>query len=148
MKGSRLLIACALLSMSPVHAESIEQIFKSIADSAVIGNGGSHYVTNVSRFSEKREMTALLKEANKGRMSCRYTVEKGINQAISNIKKNWDDAPTASRLEGMAKKGLIRQIIYSSWDPSTGDSEYCLMSTIKVYAVDGSVLVLDYNQTD
>lgn len=139
-----------LLAASVANAASIKEIFQSIADTAVTGNGGSHYVTFVKpeKYSEAKEIRKLEREANASDNDCKYTAVADIDAALKEISKSWDDERTANRLEGMKKQGLIKQIIYSDWDPSSGDSEYCLISTIKVFAVDGSVLVLDYNETD
>ncbi|MGE0633332.1 MAG: hypothetical protein AB7O96_13045 [Pseudobdellovibrionaceae bacterium] len=134
-----------------VHAQaaSIAEIFESISNTALEGNGDGHYVTEVdpTDYHEAREMRKLAKEVKSGD-DCRFDIEKGVKDGITSIREEWSDVRTANRLEGLAKKGLIKQIIWSSWDPNTGDSEYCLKSSVKVYAVNGSVLVLRFNETD
>lgn len=142
------LISCFALPFA-AQAETTEQIFQSIADTAVTGNGGAHYVTKLKgKFNQKKEMAKLKREANPRGNECKYSVVASIKDGINEMSNSWDDDRTANRIEGMAAKGMIRQIIYSDWDVDSGDSEYCLMSTMKVYAKDGTVLVLDYNETD
>lgn len=136
------------------HAETIKEIFESIANTAVTGNGNGHYVneTDPKKFDLEKEIRELNKEVNaeddSSQNSCRYDIQSGIEDGIATIEDNWSDSRTANRLRGMAAAGMIREIVYSDWDPNTGDSEYCLMSTLKVYAVDGTVLVMDFNETD
>lgn len=145
--------AVALLSLSPAHAESLKDIFQSIADAAPTGNGDGHEVREMNgKYSQKKELAKLKGEIHVGTSGypsdCMYDVHAGIDDGLKEIKKTWSDAGTASRLQGLNKVGAIKDILYTEWDPATGDSEYCSLAIIKVIGEDGSVLVLNYNETD
>lgn len=142
----------ALLGAAQAEAASLKEIFQQIADTTETGNGNGHYVlTAKGKFNEKREIAKMKKEVHKdnnGTRDCIYDVHADIDGAIREIRDQWTSDKTASRLAGLADKGLITQIVYSVWDGSSGDSEYCSMSSMRVFGVDGSVLEFDFNETD
>lgn len=154
MKLAPLFAVALILTAAAAHAASIKEIFQSIADETEAGNGNGHSVYSLNGpFRETSEINKMKKEVNKGYTGhgtndCRYDVYADIDGAIKEIKDQWNADKTANRLAGLAKKDLIQQIVYSVWDPSTGDSEYCSMSSMKVYGIDGTVLEFDFNETD
>lgn len=152
MKLVSLLTLLAALGAPSAQAASLKEIFQSIADSTETGNGNGHYVTPLKgRYNEKREIARMQAEVHKdnsGSNDCLYDVHADIEGAIREIRDQWQTDKTASRLKGLADKGAIRQIVYSVWDPSSGDSEYCSMSSMRVFGEDGTVLEFDFNETD
>lgn len=152
MKLAYILPLLALIASANVQAASLKEIFQNIADTTENGNGNGHLVLKATGpFNEKREIAKILKALNKdnsGYNDCRYDVYADIEDGLKEINDSWSANKTASRLTGLADKGLIKQIIYSVWDPSTGDSEYCSIASIKVFAVDGTILDFDFNETD
>lgn len=142
----------AALSAPQAQAASLKEIFQSIADETETGNGNGHYVTKLKgRYNEKAEIAKMKREVHKdnsGTNDCLYDVYADIDGAISEIRDNWRGDKTASRLKGLANKGAITQIVYSVWDGSSGDSEYCSMSSMRVFGEDGTVLEFDFNETD
>lgn len=131
------------------HAASLREIFESIAKATSEGNGNGHYVTTwTGQFNEAREIAKMEKRVNATENDCRYEVHADIEGAISEIETQWEENKTAARLRGLHKKHLIQQIVYSVWDPTTGDSEYCSISQMNVYGIDGSLLQFDFNETD
>ncbi len=145
-----ILVVLSFMGATELRAESIREIFEKISADAPEGNGSGHSVESrdPKKFSTKKELRKLRWEMNSDESDCKYGVFSGIKSGIQEIRTSWDDASTSARLGGLAKKRLIRAIIYSEWDTSTGDSEYCTKATIKVFAVDGTVLVLNYDETD
>lgn len=152
MKLLTALLLTAVLSAPAAQAASLKEIFQSIADDTETGNGNGHFVTTLKgKFNEQKEIARMRREVHKdnsGTNDCLYDVHADIDGAISEIRDNWRADKTASRLKGLAAKGAITQIVYSVWDPSSGDSEYCSMSSMRVFGEEGSVLELDFNETD
>ena len=152
MKLVSLLALLAALGTPQAQAASLKEIFQSIADETEAGNGNGHYVTTLKgKFNEKKEIARMRREVHKdnsGSNDCLYDVHADIDGAIQEIRDNWRADKTASRLKGLAAKGAITQIVYSVWDPSSGDSEYCSMSSMRVFGEEGSVLEFDFNETD
>lgn len=152
MKLLSLVTLLTILNAPASQAASLKEIFQSIADDTETGNGNGHYVTTLQgRFNEKKEIARMRREVHKdnsGTNDCLYDVHADIDGAIREIRDQWQSDKTASRLKGLANKGAILQIVYSVWDPSSGDSEYCSMSSMRVYGEDGTVLEFDFNETD
>lgn len=153
MKLVSTLSLLVVLVAQSAHAASLKEIFQSIADATDAGNGNGHLVTELKgSFNEKREIAKLNKEVNPKspeEYDCVFEVQASIESAIRDLgRKVWDLETTAARLEGLHRKGLIQQIVYSAWDGVSGNSEYCYQSTMRVFGVDGSILELNLDQTD
>lgn len=149
----KFLPAFAILAAPAAQAASLKEIFQQIAETTETGNGNGHSVTQLEgRFNERAEIAKMKHEVNKGyhgkKEDCRYDVYADINGALKEMKDQWSSEKSASRLAGLAKKGAIKQIVYSVWDSSTGDSEYCSISSMRVFGADGTVLEFDFNETD
>ena len=134
------------------QAASLKEIFQSIADATEPGNGNGHSVSTLrGKFNEEREVAKIRKlvhKDNSGTNDCLYDVYAAIDGGLQEIEYTFSSPATAKRLAGLVNKNAILQIVYSQWDGVSGDSEYCLMSTMHVYGVDGSVLQFDFNETD
>lgn len=143
-------LTLGLLTVVPAHA-SLNAIFQSIADETPAGNGDGHSViTQEGPFDQALEIAKLQKEVAEENADndCLFDVYADTQSALEELAQNWEVKRTALRVSGLVSRGLIQDIIYSDWDPSSGDDDYCSKSTMKVFGVDGTVLIFDFNETD